>query len=74
MASLRYRFAGYLTQRVGLRQGQTIVLQPDTALLGEAVISAVVPKIKIRNDALVATVENSVLKEAGTANEVLTRR
>ena len=66
-------FAGYLTQRVGLRQGQTIVLQPDTALLGEAVISAVVPKIKIRNDALVATVENSVLKEAGTANEVLKR-
>ena len=68
-------FAGYLTQRVGvgLKQGQTIVLQPDTALLGEAVISAVVPKIKIRNDALVATVENPVLKEAGTANEVLKR-
>lgn len=41
--------------------------------MGELVVKGDLPKIWLRNDALVTTVQNSVLSKAGTANDVLKR-
>lgn len=41
--------------------------------MGELVVKGDLPKIRLRNDALVTTVQNSVLSKAGTANDVLKR-
>ncbi|HAC73838.1 MAG TPA: TonB-dependent receptor, partial [Porphyromonadaceae bacterium] len=50
-----------------------ISLQPDTTLLDEVVVEGDLPRIRLRSDAVVATVQNTVLSKAGTANDVLKR-
>ena len=47
----------------------TIRMIPDTELLGKAVVKGYLPKTVIKGDAFVTPVENSVLAEAGPANE-----
>ena len=49
----------------------TIRMIPDTELLGKAVVKGYLPKTVIKGDAFVTPVENSVLAEAGSANDVL---
>ena len=51
----------------------TIRLTPSSVALGEVVVSATRPRTKIKDDALVTTIENSALAHAGTANDVLGR-
>lgn len=51
----------------------TIRLAPSSVALGEVVVSATRPRTKIKDDALVTTIENSALAHAGTANDVLGR-
>ena len=70
---LRVSFIGYETQTLPLLSEQTISLNPDTKLLNEVVINGDLPRIRLRNDAIVATVQNTVLSKAGTANDVLKR-
>ena len=49
----------------------TIKMIPDTEMLGKAVVKGFLPKTVIKGDAFVTPVENSVLAEAGSANDVL---
>ena len=72
-ALLRVSFIGYETQTVPALPEQTISLQPDTTLLDEVVVEGDLPRIRLRSDAVVATVQNTVLSKAGTANDVLKR-
>ena len=72
-AFLKISFIGYETQIVPAISGQTIVLKAENTILGEVIVKGNLPKIQLKNDALVATVQNSVLSKAGTANDVLKR-
>jgi len=72
-ALLRVSFIGYETRTVPVLSEQTISLQPDITLLGEVVVEGDLPRIRLRSDAVVATVQNTVLSKAGTANDVLKR-
>lgn len=49
----------------------TIRMIPDTEMLGKAVVKGYLPKTIIKGDAFVTPVENSILAEAGSADEVL---
>ncbi|MFY9172628.1 outer membrane beta-barrel protein [Petrimonas mucosa] len=72
-ALLRISFIGYETRTAPALPEQTISLQPDTTMLEEVVVEGDLPRIRLRNDAVVATVQNTVLSRAGTANDVLKR-
>ena len=72
-AIIKVSFIGYETQTVPALAEQTISLQPDSNLLSEVVVEGDLPRIRLRNDAVVATVQNTVLSKAGTANDVLKR-
>lgn len=51
----------------------TIVLEQDAVSLGEVTVSAGLPKVYIKGDAQVTDVENSVLENVGSGNDVLKR-
>ena len=71
---LKVSFVGYETQTVDTPQsGVMITLQAEVARLGEVTVTASRPAIRLKNDALVASVQGSVLSRAGTANDVLKR-
>jgi len=70
---IQLSFIGYKTQTVEAKPEQIIVMEDDALLLGEVVVKGDLPKIRLRNDALVTTVQNSVLSKAGTGNDVLKR-
>lgn len=72
-AFLRISFIGYETKVVEAAIGQRIALKPETTELGELVVNGDLPRIRVRNDALVTTVENTVLSKAGTADDLLKR-
>ena len=48
-------------------------LEEDTELLGEAVVQAVMPKTKLTGEGLATSVHGSVLENAGTARDVLSK-
>jgi hypothetical protein len=70
---LRVSFIGYETQTLPAKPEQKIFLKSDTTMLAEVVVNGDLPRIRLRDDAVVATVENTVLSKAGTANDVLKR-
>ncbi|MDD5346974.1 MAG: TonB-dependent receptor, partial [Proteiniphilum sp.] len=72
-AFLKVSFMGYETKIVEAANEQHITLLPETTELGELVVNGDLPRIRVRSDALVTTVENTVLSKAGTANDVLKR-
>lgn len=72
-AYLQISFIGYETKMVEAANEQRITLLPETTELGELVVNGDMPRIRVRNDALVTSVENTVLSKAGTANDVLKR-
>lgn len=72
-AFLEVSFIGYETQVVPAKAEQIIVMKAESFTLNEVVVKGDLPKIRLRNDALVTTVQNSVLSKAGTANDVLKR-
>lgn len=49
----------------------SIKMEPDAEMLARSVVTAVIPKTIIKDDAFVTQIENSVLAEAGSANDVL---
>lgn len=67
-AIVQVSFIGYQTSTVPAQPDQKVLLHPDTTLLGEVVVNGDLPRIRVRDDALVASVENTVLSKAGTAN------
>jgi len=70
---LRVSFIGYETQTLPAKPEQEIFLKLDVTMLNEVVVNGDIPRIRLRDDAVVATVENTVLSKAGTANDVLKR-
>ena len=48
-----------------------IQLQPDAQLLGEVVVKGYLPKTQAKGDAMVTTVNGTVLEKAGTAEQLL---
>ncbi|MBR5834591.1 MAG: outer membrane beta-barrel protein [Bacteroidales bacterium] len=72
-ARLQISFIGYETQYRALNDLELIRLEPDTEVLGKAVVKATLPKTEIHGDALVTKIENSVLAESGSATDVLER-
>ena len=50
-----------------------IQMTTDTQILGEVIIKGNLPKTRIKDDALVTTIQNSPLAHVGTANDVLGR-
>ncbi len=51
----------------------TVILKEAANELGEVVVRAQLPKMQVKNDAFVTTIQNSVLAKAGNANNVLQR-
>jgi hypothetical protein len=72
-AFLQISFIGYETRTVAAAQNQTVVLKPAVNELGELIVQGNLPRTRLRNDAIVTTVENTVLSQAGTGNDVLQR-
>ena len=50
-----------------------IQLTSDTQQLGEVVVKADLPKIRVKGDAMVTTVAGSILENAGTGNDLLNK-
>lgn len=70
---LKASSVGYETVYLNCRQGNigTLVLKSDAIALQETVVTARRPTYKMKGNALVAQVANSLLSTAGTANDVL---
>ena len=70
---LKVTSVGYTTKFLDARQGNVgdIQMQPDTQMLGEVVVKGSRPLVKMKDDALVTTVEGSYLSKTGTAGDVL---
>ena len=70
---LQVSFISYRTQYLAIKDNDfgIIKMEPDAEILGKAVVRAILPKTKIVGDAFVTNIENSVLAEAGSANDVL---
>jgi len=64
---------GYRTVYLAPVDGVIITLEADTAMLEGAVISAVMPKTKLTGEGLQTLVKGSVLENAGTAKDVLSK-
>ena len=72
-AMINISFIGYepyITEVHGSDMG-TIRMVPDSEMLSKAVVKGYLPKTVIKGDAFVTPVENSVLADAGSANDVL---
>ena len=72
---LRVSFVGYTTiYKVADRPDLGIVtLLPDAQMLDGVTIRANLPKVRLKGDAQVTTVQGSVLEKAGTGNDLLDR-
>jgi hypothetical protein len=71
---LKFSSIGYESLSVStLSESMQVVLKADALVLGEVVVKGYLPKIQLKNDALVAVVRKSVLSKAGTGNDVLKR-
>ena len=70
---IQVSFIGYESYHAPIKGEDmgTIVMVPDTEMLGRAVVKGYLPKTVIKGDAFVTPVENSILAEAGSANDVL---
>ena len=72
---IRISSIGYTTLYKGCT-GQDlgiIQLQPDAQMLGEVVVKADLPRVRLKGDAQVTTVQGSILEQAGTGNDLLNK-
>lgn len=71
---VRISSVGYVTVYKETRADiGVIIMQPDAHMLQEVVVRSRLPVTRISGDALVTTVQGSVLAEAGSAGDVLVR-
>lgn len=70
---LHVSYIGYTPVWQALKESGTMVvrLTADNQLLDEVVVKGTLPKTQIKGDAMVTSVENSVLATLGSANDVL---
>ena len=66
-------FLGYHDKFIDIKGNDlgTVKMAPDVEMLNRSVVRATLPKTEIVGDAFVTKIENSVLAEAGSANDVL---
>lgn len=70
---MQISFIGYETQNLPLLEDQTICLKNINVGLDEVIVNGNLPNIRIKEDAIITTVHNSILSKAGTGNDVLKR-
>ena len=70
---IQVSFISYQTKYIEIEASDIGIVRmvPDSEMLGKAVVRAVLPKTQIVGDAFVTNIENSVLADAGSANDVL---
>lgn len=72
-AILEISYVGYETQYVTATSGQTVILDEGGLNIDEVVVKGTRPISKITSSGVQTTVENSILSEMGTGNDVLKR-
>lgn len=72
-AVLMVSMIGYRTVYVNTPDAGIVRLEPDTEVLGEALVTAVIPKTKLTDQGLLTSVRGSVLETVGTASDALSR-
>ena len=70
---LKVSSIGYITMYVDARQGNVgdIQMQPDTQTLGEVVVKGDRPQYKMTTGGMTVDIQNSLLKDVSTADDVL---
>ena len=70
---LKVSSIGYITKYIDARQGNVgdIQMQPDTQTLGEVVVKGERPQYKMTTGGMTVDIQNSLLKDVGTADDVL---
>ena len=70
---LKVSSIGFITMYVDARQGNVgdIQMQPDTQTLGEVVVKGDRPQYKMTTGGMTVDIQNSLLKDVGTADDVL---
>ena len=66
-------FVGYtsLVKEITSNDLGEVQLQPDAQLLGEVLVKGYLPKTQAKGDAMVTTINGTVLEKAGTAEQLL---
>lgn len=72
---LKVTSVGYQPQFLQARQGNMgdIQMLPDNLTLGEVVVKGSIPQYKMGDDGMTVSVQNSLLRQAGTADDVLSQ-
>ena len=70
---LKVSNVGYIIRYIDARQGNVgdIQMQPDTQTLGEVVVKGERPQYKMTTGGMTVDIQNSLLKDVGTADDVL---
>ena len=70
---LKVSSVGYIVRYLDARQGNVgdIQMQPDTQTLGEVVVKGERPQYKMTTGGMTVDIQNSLLKDVGTADDVL---
>ena len=70
---LKVSSVGYILMYIDARQGNVgdILMQPDTQTLGEVVVKGERPQYKMTTGGMTVDIQNSLLKDVGTADDVL---
>ena len=70
---LKVSNVGYILMYIDARQGNVgdIQMQPDTQTLGEVVVKGERPQYKMTTGGMTVDIQNSLLKDVGTADDVL---
>ena len=70
---LKVSSVGYILMYIDARQGNVgdIQMQPDTQTLGEVVVKGERPQYKMTMGGMTVDIQNSLLKDVGTADDVL---
>ena len=70
---LKVSSIGYIIRYIDARQGNVgdIQMQPDTQTLGEVVVKGERPQYKMTTGGMTVDIQNSLLKDVGTADDVL---
>ena len=70
---LKVSSIGYIIRYIDARQGNIgdIQMQPDTQTLGEVIVKGERPQYKMTTGGMTVDIQNSLLKDVGTADDVL---
>ena len=75
IGTLQLSMLGYETVSLPVEEvrGQTIMMEEDVNMLGEAVVKGFMPKTKLTGNSMITTIQGTVLGNAGAAHEMLSK-